>query len=185
MKMYSLDHAILSFQKLYVCKYFIPILQVGMKVCSLPDSPHCLFRRRAQYLSFCYLAGFFPNNYDFSNAFLETPYTEELPQQYQINSMVLTHALFLKLILVQLSVVDSNFLPLTLLLGTEICEAWEQTLPKKTETHNLGISIRLPAPFIKGQHFLRSSICCQCTHTSLFSFLWCPYSFQFQLQLQL
>lgn len=89
--------------------------------------------------------------------------------------MVLTHAQFLKLTLTRLSIVDSNFLPWTLLLETETCEAWGQTLATKTETKTSLVSafvhnIRLSAPFIKGNHFSRSFICCQCTHTSLFSF---------------
>lgn len=70
--------------------------------------------------------------------------------------MVLTQAQFLKLIL--MSIVGSKFLPWTLLLGTEICEAWQETLPTKTETKTslvsaFILSIRLPAPFIKENHF--------------------------------
>lgn len=90
----------------------------------------------------------------------------------------------LKLILIQLSIVDSNFLPQTSLLGTETCEAWEQTLPIKTETKTALVSAfilitRLLAQFIKGQCFPRSSFCCQCTHTSLFGIFFAvhiPYS---------
>lgn len=91
----------------------------------------------------------------------------------------------LKPILIQLSIVDTNFFPQALLLGTETCEAWEQTLPMKTETKTALVSaftliIRLPASFIKGQCFPRSPFCCQCTLTSLFGFFFAvhiPFSF--------